>query len=211
MRQTSLHESLRNSMLDDAQLALAQGIYFLGSAMLMVESDHWEKAWKKIREFGPSFSPPTYLSMQNDLLEKYYGHVKEHVQRVILNNISLSRCTIVSDGWSNVQRNPLVNVMIISPRGETFVRAVDSSGSIKPGPYIADVISSVIEEVGAKNVVQVVMDNAKNCKHAGKILKQRYPHVYSCGCNTHSLNLVLKYWCKSEDTKWFASILRVKL
>ena len=61
--------------------------------------------------------------------------------------------------------------------------------------------------MGASNVVQVVMDNAKNCKHAGKILKQRYPHVYSCGCNTHSLNLVLKDWYKSEDTKWFASII----
>ena len=63
--------------------------------------------------------------------------------------------------------------------------------------------------MGASNVVQAVMDNAKNCKHASKILKQRYPHVYSCGCNTHSLNLVLKDWYKSEDTKWFASIIDI--
>ena len=73
--------------------------------MLMVESDHWKKAWKKIGEFGPSFSPPTYHSMQNDLFDKCYDHVKERVQRVILNNIFLSGCTIVSDGWSNVQQN----------------------------------------------------------------------------------------------------------
>ena len=99
--------------------------------------------------------------------------------------------------------------MIVLSRGETFVHAIDCTGSIKYGPYIADVISSVIDEVGASNVVQVVMDNAKNCKHAGKILKQRYPHVYSCGCNTHSLNLVLKDWYKSEDTKWFASIIDI--
>ena len=97
-----------------------------------------------------------------------------------------------SDGWSNVQTKPLINIMIISPRGEMFVHVVDFVGSIKSGPYIADVISIVIDEVGASNVVQVVLDNAKNCKHAGKILKQQYPHVYSCGCNTHSLNLVLK-------------------
>ena len=160
--------------------------------MLMVKSDHWKKTWKKIEEFGPGFSPPTYHSMQNDLLNKCYGHVKEHVQRVILNNILLSGCTIVSDGWSNVQRKPLINIMIISTRGEMFVCAVDSVVSIKSRPYIANVISSVIDEVGASNVVQVVMDNAKNCKHAGKILKQRYPHVYPCVCNTHSLNLVLK-------------------
>ena len=128
--------------------------------MLMVESNHWKKTWKKIGEFGPGFSPPTYHSMQNDLLEKCYDHVKEHVQRVISNNILLPGCTIVSDGWSNVQRKPLINIMILSPRGEKFVHAIDSVGSIKSGPYIADIISSVIDEVGAKNVVQVVMDNA---------------------------------------------------
>ena len=128
--------------------------------------------------------------MQNDLLDKCYGQVKERVQRVILSNISLSGCSIVSDGWSNVQRKPLINIMIVSPRGETFVRAVDSVGSIKSGLYIADVISSVIEEVGAKNVVQIVMDNAKKCKRASRVLKQRYPHIYASGCNTHSLNLV---------------------
>ena len=147
--------------------------------------------------------------MQNDLLDKCYDHVKERVQRVILNNILLSGCTIVSDGWSNVQRKPLINIMIVSPRGETFVHVVDYAGSSKSRPYIVDVISSIIEEGGAKNVIQVVMDNAKNCKHAGKILKQRYPHVYPCGCNTHSLNLVLKDWYKSEDTKWFASIIDI--
>ena len=53
-----------------------------------------------------------------------------------------------------------------------FVWAIDSIGSIKCRLYIADIVSYVIDEVGAKNVVQVVMDNAKNCKHAGKILKQ---------------------------------------
>ena len=51
--------------------------------------------------------------MQNNLLDKCYDHVKEHVQRVILNNISLSGCNIVSDGWSNVQRKPIIILMIV--------------------------------------------------------------------------------------------------
>jgi hypothetical protein len=207
MRQTSLQESFRESLLEDAQLALAQAIYCTGNAMAMVDSDHWKKAWKKIGEFGVGFSPPTYHSMRFELLEKCYEEVKERVQRVILGNISLSGCTIVSDGWSNVQRRPLINVMVVSPRGETFVRAVDSTGMIKSGSYIADVLASVIEEVGPKYVVQIVMDNAKNCRSAGKILKLRYPHIFSSGCNTHSLNLVLKDWYKSEDTTWFATII----
>ena len=89
MRQTSLQESLRSTLHDEAQLALAEAVYFSGSAMMMVDNDHWKKAWKKIGEFGVGFSLPTYHSMQNDLLDKCYGQVKERVQRVILSNILL--------------------------------------------------------------------------------------------------------------------------
>ena len=95
---------------------------------MMVDNVHWKRAWKKIGEFGPGFNPPSYHCMRNDLLEKCYAQVKERVQRVILSNIELSGCSIVSDGWSNVQRKTLINVMIVSPRGDTFVRAIDSHG-----------------------------------------------------------------------------------
>ena len=100
------------------------------------------------------------------------------MQRVILSNIELFGCSIVSVGWSNIQREPLINVMIVSSRGETFVRAIDSHGHIKSRLFIANVITIVIEEVGAKNVVQILMDNAKNCKSANQILKHQYPHIY---------------------------------
>ena len=97
--------------------------------------------------------------------------------------------------------------MIVSPRGETFVRAIDSHGQIKSGLFIVDAITTIIEEVGAQNVVQILMDNAKNCKSTNQILKRRYPHIYPSGCNTHGMNLVLKDWYKNDDTQWFASIV----
>ena len=63
--------------------------------------------------------------------------------------------------------------------------------SLKSGAYIASIISEVIDEIGEKNVLQVVMDNAANCRSAGRILEHQYPRLYASGCNTHSLNLVL--------------------
>ena len=41
-----------------------------------------------------------------------------------------------------------------------------NSGEIKFGAYIASIISDVIDEIGEKNVVQVVIDNAANCRSA---------------------------------------------
>ena len=117
------------------------------------------------------FEAPSYHTMRNDMLDKCCNQVKEHVQNVILNNISFSSYTIVSDGWSNAHRRPFINIMHVSNRGETFVQAIDSNGCIKYGLYIVDLISIVIDNVSANNVVQIIMDNAKNFKAASRILK----------------------------------------
>ena len=103
-----------------------------------------------ICEFILVLLPPTYHAMQNDLSEKCYAHVKEHVQRVTLSNKELFGCMLVSNKWSNVQRKPLINTMIVSSRGETFVWDVDSHDQIKFGWYIGNVIPTVIKEVCAK-------------------------------------------------------------
>ena len=147
--------------------------------------------------------------MRHDILDKCYKELKEQVNRIIISNLPITGCSLVCDGWSNIQRRPLINIMAVSPRGETFIRAIDSTGKIKSGAYIADVLNDVIDEIGANNVVQVVIDNAKNCRLAGRIINERYPHIYPTGCNTHSMNLVLKDWYTSKDTTWFANIINM--
>ena len=59
---------------------------------------------------------------------------------MILSNISTTACIIVFDGWANVQCRPLINIMVVSPCGKTFLRVIDSLGKIKSGHYIADVL-----------------------------------------------------------------------
>lgn len=97
-RQTSLHESFSATLLEEAQLALAKAVYFSGSAMSIVDNAHWKHAWKKIGEFGSSFMPPSYHVMRHGMLDKCTDIVKERVNRVVLNNLSTTACTIVSDG-----------------------------------------------------------------------------------------------------------------
>ena len=97
--------------------------------------------------------------------------------------------------------------MLVSPCGECFMKAIDSSGEIKSGQFICNIISEVIEQVGQQNVVQVIMDNAKNCRAVGRLLERRFSNIYTFGCNTHSLNLVLQDWYKSADTEWFKTII----
>ncbi|CAM8883081.1 unnamed protein product [Rhodiola kirilowii] len=57
----------------------------------------------------------------------------------------------------------------------------------------------VIDEVGHQNVVQVITDNASNCKGAGEIIEGIYPHIYWTPCVVHTLNLALKNICAARN------------
>jgi hypothetical protein len=74
----------------------------------------------------------------------------------------------VSDGWTNIKNKPLINVLASNSRGSCFLYAEDYSGIEKTGEAIAEFLLKAIDEIGPKNVIQVVSDNASNCKVAGR-------------------------------------------
>ncbi|KAL2905823.1 Hydroxyacid-oxoacid transhydrogenase mitochondrial [Bienertia sinuspersici] len=82
--------------------------------------------------------------------------------------------SIVSDGWTNVKHQPLINVVASNSRGSMFLYAEDFSGVEKTGKANADFLLTSIDEVGPSNVLQVVTDNAANCKAAGKEIEKAH-------------------------------------
>ncbi|XP_021744847.1 uncharacterized protein LOC110710813 [Chenopodium quinoa] len=107
--------------------------------------------------------------------------------------------TIVSDGWSDPQRRPLINFMATSGCGPILIKSVNCFGEVKDKHFIADLKKQVIDEVGAMNVVQIITDNAPNCKGAGEIIESRFPWIYWTPCVVHTLNLALKNICAPKN------------
>ncbi|KAF3771654.1 hypothetical protein EJ110_NYTH59873 [Nymphaea thermarum] len=75
--------------------------------------------------------------------------------------------SIVSDGWTNIQRRPLINFIAYSLNGPIFLKCIDASGEYKDVEYLKRLFVEVIKEVGEENVVQIVTDNAPVCQRAG--------------------------------------------
>lgn len=80
--------------------------------------------------------------------------------------------SIVSDGWTNIKKKPLINVIASNSRGSMFLYAEDFFGVVKTGKEIANFLLKAIDEVGPTNVLQVVTDNAASCKLAGKEIEK---------------------------------------
>jgi hypothetical protein len=85
--------------------------------------------------------------------------------------------SIVSDGWTSIRNQHLINVIGVSASGAVFLAAHDSSSISATSQNISELLLKTIDEVGPSNVIQVITDNAANCKEAGKIIERMHPHL----------------------------------
>lgn len=157
------------------------------------------------RNHLPGYVAPGYNNIRTTLLDEERVHVERLIEP-IKKTWRSKGVSIVSDGWSDVQRRPLINFIAICDTGPMFLKAIDTSGETKDKHFIANLLKEVIDEVGDQNVVQVITDNAKNCKGAGEIIEGIYPLIYWTPCVVHTLNLALKNICAAKNVENNAEI-----
>ena len=64
-----------------------------------------------------------------------------------------SGCSIVMDGWTDITKRPLINIIVTCVDGPFFLRAIDCSGKRKDAAFQFELLRDAIEEVGPENVV----------------------------------------------------------
>ncbi|KAK9288101.1 hypothetical protein L1049_016548 [Liquidambar formosana] len=146
------------------------------------------------------FVSPGYNALRTTLLQKERANI-EQLLEPIKSTWKEKGVSIVTDGWSDAQRMPLINFMAVTESGPVFLKAINCKGKYKDKFYIAGLIIDTIAEVGAQNVVQVTTDNAPVCKFAGMLIESQYPHVFWTPCVVHTLNLALKNICAAVDSQ----------
>jgi hypothetical protein len=95
--------------------------------------------------------------------------------------------SIVSNGWTNASRHPLINFMVSSLNGPIFLKAVDALGKYKDAQYMGELFIKVIEDVGVDSCVQIITDNVPGRKAAGMVVEAKYPEIFWTPCIVHSL------------------------
>jgi hypothetical protein len=58
-----------------------------------------------------------------------------------------SSVIIVSNGWTNAARHPLINFMVSSLNGPVFLKAMNALGKYKDAQYMGEIFIKVIEYV----------------------------------------------------------------
>ncbi|KAL7206744.1 hypothetical protein ACSBR2_019457 [Camellia fascicularis] len=210
----ALQKSFNVAQRDIADKDCARMFYASGLPFNLARSPYFRKYSQSLANSSlMGYTPPSYDRLRTTLLSQEKVHVNRLLQP-IRDSWHKKGVSLLSNGWSDRQQCPLINVMAPSAGGAMFVKAIDSSGIVKDGEYVASLFIKAIKEVGEANVVQIVTDNASNYKAAGLSIENKYPHIFWTPCMVHSLNLALKSICTLPDKsaqydqcKWISDLV----
>ncbi|MCL7044743.1 hypothetical protein MKW94_026952 [Papaver nudicaule] len=150
---------------------------------------------KAISDYGVGYVLPSYSTLRGKLVPDSKTEVEAYIEKV-KESWSVTGCTLMSDIWTDVKRKSFLNVVAYSPKGDVFLKSFERSDHRNTGVYIRDTLMSVIDEVGADNVTQIVADNASNYNLAGRLIMADHPHIIKTKCAAHGVQLLLEDYYK---------------
>ncbi|KAJ9565632.1 hypothetical protein OSB04_001598 [Centaurea solstitialis] len=163
-----------------------KGLCANGIPFNVLRNPHFIEMDDAIKKAPSGYKPPSFDKARTVLLDECVRDVEKDLMPV-KDTWYTQGVSIVSDGWSNVKRKPLINALAVNSRGATFMYAEDFSGV-----EISKLLLGAIDTIGPSNVLQVVTDNAANCKAARREIEKVYRHIFWSPCCVHTLNLIFK-------------------
>ncbi|XP_075493408.1 uncharacterized protein LOC142531209 [Primulina tabacum] len=212
----SLEKAFNLNARDELHSEIARLFYTGGLSFNIARNPHYIRAFSMATQRTiPGYLPPGYNLLRTTLLQREKAHIEKLLEptKAAWKQKGVSIC---SDGGSDVQRRPLINIMAVCESGPMFLKAINCEGEYKDKSFISKLLIDAINEVGHQNVVQVVTDNAPVCKATGLLVEAKYPHIFWTPCVVHTLNLALKNICAPidsvqnkevfEECKWIAEV-----
>ncbi|KAL4611970.1 hypothetical protein ACB092_08G164500 [Castanea dentata] len=197
----TLEKAYQNNARHELDSRIARMFYTGGLPFNFARNPYYRNSYAYAATHSiPGYVPLEYNALRTTLLQKERAHV-EGLLKPIKDFWLENGVSIVSDGWSDPQRRPFINIMVVSDGDPVFIKAIDGSGEFKDKHYIAGVLKDAIKDIGYEKVVQVITDNASVMKAAGSLIEGEYPKIFWTLCVVHTLNLALKNICAAKNTE----------
>ncbi|KAH7277076.1 hypothetical protein KP509_39G033300 [Ceratopteris richardii] len=199
-KQGSLHSSMLSSALQKqrqkvVEIEIERCILQCNLSFNVVRTDAWRRMVKIIAQVGPcdDWHGVEYNRLRGPMLDEEKDRIEVQLEPIRLGWKTYG-CSIISDGWSDTRRLHIINILVSSYLCTYFLRAIDASraGVRITGDFIFEHIKTAILEIGVENVVQVIIDNASNCKRMGKMVEKEFPSIVWTPCASHCLDLLFE-------------------
>ncbi|XP_065868688.1 uncharacterized protein [Euphorbia lathyris] len=150
-----------------------------------------------IAKCGQGFTGPSAEMLKTTWLERMKSEVSFQLKDSE-KEWATTGCTIIADTWTDNKSRALINFFVSSPSRTFFHKSVDASSCFKNTKCLADLFDSVIQDFGAENVVQIIMDTSFHYTGIVNHILQNYGTIFVSPCASHCLNLILEEFSKVD-------------
>lgn len=150
---------------------------------------------------GSGFKVPKYDELKGWVLEENLREVQRRVEAV-KHSWNQTGCSILLDCWTDQRGRSLISFLVDCPQGTIFLRSVDASDSVRDVDALFLLLSKVVDEVGARNVVQIINhDPTCYMEAASKKLVEKHRTIFWTLCADYCINLTLERIAAIEHVK----------
>ncbi|XP_026450828.1 uncharacterized protein LOC113350947 [Papaver somniferum] len=138
------------------------------------EEEQYHEAFSAVANFGQSYRVPSAYKLSNPILISEKQRIQKYVVSVQRHYCREYGCTLMSHGWKSKNNRAIVNFLVYSGSGIMFLKSVDIEHNRLKTEYLITLFNPVIDEVGPRNIVQLVTDQGSQFRAAGKRLASEY-------------------------------------
>lgn len=188
---------------DQVHLAIGRFFYDVGVPLDAVNSVYFQPMLDAIASQGAVSVAPSYHDLRSGILKNSVQEVRNDIN-LCMNHWGHSGCSVLVDEYISEKGKILINFMVYCSEGTIFLRFVDVTDIVNSEDALYELLKEVVEEVGVRNVLQVITNTEDRYVVAGKRLSDTFPTVFWTPCAARCVDLMLEDFGK---LKWINSIL----
>lgn len=178
-------------------MAVGRFLYDIGAPMDAVNSVYFQPMVDAIASGGSGVVMPSSHDIRGWVLKNSVEEVKNDIARYTA-TWGRTGCSILVDQWSTEVGRTLLVFLVYCPEGTVFLKSADASTIINSPDALYELLKQVVEEVGERNVVQVITSGEEQYIDAGRRLTETFPTLYWTPCAARCLDLILEDFAKIE-------------
>lgn len=183
---------------DREQVCMAVGrfLYDAGVPLEAVNSVHFQPMVDAIASMGGRPEVFSYHDFRGCVLKKSLDDVTAQLE-YYKGSWTRTGCSVLSDEWTTDKGRTLMTFSVYCPEGTMFLKSVDATDIVTSSDALFELLKSVVEEVGEKNVVQVITKNSEIHAAAGKKLGETFPTLFWSPCTFRCIDGMLEDFSKA--------------
>lgn len=176
---------------DPVYMAVGRFFFDVGLPSEAVNSAYFKPMVNAIASQGVEAIGPSFHDLRSWILKNAVHESRGDVD-TCRRDWEKNGCTILVDERNLKKGKTFVNFFVYCPVGTVFLRSADVSDAGGSADALYDLLKQTVEEVGMKNVLQVVTSSEDRYIIAGRRLSDSCPTVFWSPCTRNCIDLMLK-------------------